>query len=100
MINQAVKEYSSSEEEENGDEEGAAYTKACIEHLMTLGQGRIGVNVGLEDFDSVSGYGFMEAPTEQDSDDASKWRVQGRGGTNPLKRSGAVKKKQAVWHWM
>ena len=46
---------------------------------MTLGQGHIGVNVGLEDCDSVSGYGFMEKPVEQDSDDAGGWNVQGRG---------------------
>ena len=57
MINQAVKEETSSEEEEDEDEKGAAYTKACIEHLMMLGQGHIGVNIGLEDCDSVSGYG-------------------------------------------
>ena len=80
-------------EEESEDEKGAAYTKAYIEHLMTLGQGHIGVNAGLEDCDSVSGYGFMEAPVEQGSDDAGKWKAEGRGGTNPLKRSGAVKKK-------
>ena len=66
---------------------------------MTLGQGHIGVNVGLEDCDSVSGYGFMEAPTEQGSYDASKWKAQGCGGTNPLERSGAVKKKQ-LRHWL
>ena len=53
VINQAVEEETSSEEEEEEDEKGAAYTKACIEHLMTLGQGHIGVNVGLEDCDSV-----------------------------------------------
>ena len=77
VINQADKEETSSEEEEDEDEKRAAYTKACIEHLMTLRQGHVGVNVGLEDCDSVSGYGFMEAPVNQASDDAKKWKVQG-----------------------
>ena len=96
VINQVVKAVNSSEKEEDEDKKGAAYTKACIECLMTLGQGHIGVNVGLEDCDSVSCYGFMEAPAEQGSDDASKWKVQGRGGTNPLKKGGAAKKEQVV----
>ena len=96
VINQAVEEETSSEEEEDEDEKGAVYTKACIEPLMTLGQGHIDVNVGLEDCDSVSGYGFMEAPAGSDSDDAGEWKVQGRGGTSPLKKSGAVKKEQVV----
>ena len=54
------------------DEKEAAYTKACIEYLMMLGQGHLGGNDGLEDYDNVSGYGFMEAPVEQDSNDASE----------------------------
>ena len=96
MINQTAEKEISSEEEENEDKEGAAYTKACIKHLMTLGQGHIGVNVGLEDCDSVFGYGFMEAPVDQASGDANKWKVQGQDGTNPLKRRGVVKEKRAV----
>ena len=42
---------------------------------MTLGQGHIGVNVGLEDYESVSGYGFVEVPVDQGSDDANEWKV-------------------------
>ena len=48
----------------------------------------------VEDYDSVSGYGFMEAPEEQTGDDADEWKIQGRGGTNPLKKRGGGKKKQ------
>ena len=59
-----------------------------------LGQGHIGVNVGLEDCDSVSGCGFTEAPVDQASDDAKEWKVQGQGRTNPLKKNAAGKKKQ------
>ena len=94
VINQDVEE-TSSEEEENEDERGAAYTNVCIEHLMTLGQGHIGGNVGLEeDYISVSGYGFMEAPADPAGDDADKWKVQYQGQTNPLKKRGGCKKKQ------
>ena len=42
VINQAVKEETSSEEEEDENKKGAAYTKACIEHLMRLGPGHPG----------------------------------------------------------
>ena len=93
MMNQAVEEETLSEEVEDEDEKGAAYTKTCIKHLMALGQGHIGVSVGLEDCDSVSGYVFMEAPVDQGSGDASERKVQGRGGTNPLKRNDVVKNK-------
>ena len=96
MINQAIKEVTSSEEDEDENKKGGAYTKACIEHLMTLGQGHIVINVGLEDCDSVSGYGFMEAPANPVSDDAKEWVVQGRGGTNPLKKKMATRKAQKV----
>ena len=84
MIKEAVKEETSSEEEEDEDEKGAAYTKACIDHLMTLGQGHIGVNVGLEDCDSASGYGFIGAQGNPADDDAREWMVQGCDGTNSL----------------
>jgi hypothetical protein len=63
---------------------------------MRLGQGHICANVGLEDCDILSAYGFMEAPARPVGDDAKEWKVQGHGGTNPLKKKMAAKKKQKV----
>ena len=85
VINQAVEE-TSSEEEEDEDERGAANTKACIEHLMTLGQGHIGVNVGLkEDCDNMSGYGFMKAPMDPAMTSTSG-RSKAKAGPTHLRR--------------
>ena len=61
-----------------------------------LGQGHIGVNIGLEYCDSVNGYGSMEAPASLVGDDAKEWMVQGCDGTNPLKKKIAAKKEQKV----
>ena len=48
--------------------------------------GTHGVNVGLEDYHSVSGYGFMKAKGDPVGDDAREWAIQGCGGTNTLNR--------------
>jgi hypothetical protein len=61
-----------------------------------LGQGHIGGNVGLEDCDSVSSYGFTVAKGNTAGNDAGECVVQGRGGTNPRKKKITVKKKQEV----
>ena len=45
VINQSVKEGGLSEKDEDRNERGSTYTKICIEHLMTPGQGHIGVNI-------------------------------------------------------
>jgi hypothetical protein len=58
--------------------------------------GHIGVNVDLEDCDSISGYGFMETVGNPGGSDEEDCVVQGRGGTNPLNKKKDGKKKQVT----